>query len=91
MRVRLAVAFFVSSALAWPSFAQTIQRHPLQSSATRVGQLSQEVVAQLLSQHGFSDVTNLRLEAGIYRAEATKSGTRVSIEMDAFSGRLLKP
>ena len=95
MRARLVVALFLSSAQVGPSFAQAIQgepqRHPLHSSAARVGQMSQEVALQLLSQRGFSDVTNLRLEAGVYRAEAARNGARVSIEFDALSGRLLKP
>jgi hypothetical protein len=86
------IALIAASALSWPSFAQTTQeQHPMHSPATRVGQVSPEIVAQLLREHGFSDVSNLRLEAGIYRAEATKDGARMNIEVDALSGRFLKP
>ena len=92
MRSRFAIVYFAVTALACPSFAQTTQHeHPMNSPATRVGQVSQEAVEQSLREHGFADVTNLRLEAGIYRAEAMKNGARVNIEVDALSGRLLKP
>ena len=92
MKSEFAIALLAALALAWPSFAQTTQQqHPMHSPATRVGQVSQEIVVQSLREHGVSDVANLRLEAGIYRAEATKNGARVNIEVDALSGRLLKP
>ena len=92
MKSGFAIALVAASALAWPSFAQTTQQqHPMHGPATRVGQVSPEIVEQLLRGHGFSDVANLRLEAGIYRAEATKNGARMNIEVDALSGRFLKP
>jgi hypothetical protein len=79
--------FFIACCFSWASLAQ--QGHD--TPETRTGQMSIEVVAQLLREHGFSDVANLRLDGAVYRAEATKGGARVDIERDPLSGRLLKP
>jgi hypothetical protein len=87
----LAIVFLGATCLSWPSLAQQQKHTPHHVPDTRVGQVSQEVVAQFLREHGFAEVTNLRLEANIYRAEATKNGARVNVEVDARTGRLLKP
>jgi len=89
---RFALAVCMVTASSWPGLAQQAKdRHDLHTPQTRVGQVSQEIVAQLLRGHGFSDIANLRLEGGVYRAEASKDGSRVNVEVDAISGRLLKP
>jgi len=92
MKTPAVIALLSVSALASPCFAQQSPTpDPMHSPATRVGLVSPEVVAQSLREHGFTDVVNLRLEGSIYRAEARKNGVPVQIEVDAISGRLLKP
>jgi hypothetical protein len=71
-----------------PPHADHTAPHTPQS---RVGMVSDEVVRSLLQSHGFENVERLRLDGNRYRAEATKAGNRVEIEIDAVSGRLLKP
>jgi hypothetical protein len=90
MKRAIATLFLAASCLSAQSVAQPTHS-PDHIPGTRVGQVSPEVVTQLLHQHGFSDVTNLRLDGTVYRAEATKGGARVNVEVDGHSGRLLKP
>jgi hypothetical protein len=87
MKHLFAVVFLAACCVSWQGSAQ--HKHTIPE--TRIGQMSTEVVAQLLREHGFSDVANLRLDGAVYRAQATKGGARVDVEMDARSGRLLKP
>ena len=76
-----AVVFLAACCVSWQGLAQ----HKHNIPETQIGQVSAEVATQLLREHGFSDVTNLRLEGAVYRAEATKGGARLNVEVDARS------